>query len=333
MKTAPLSLGPHLQAFFTEHLTHHKRVSRQTLASMRDSFRLLLEFLRLRSGIEPAALQLTDIDAKAILAFLDHLEQHRGNSIRSRNVRLSAIRTFFRYVAVRDPDRLGQVTQVMAIPVKRQEKKIIRALTREQMDAILAVPDRMQWSGRRDHALLLTMYNSGARVSEMTSLQRNQVHFGASTFLELHGKGRKERTVPLWPHTARVLQAWFHELGSKCGRVAFPNARGQALTRHGVDYLLKEAARAAAVKHPELKGKRISPHLVRHSTAMHLLQSGVDISVIALWLGHESIETTHIYIEADLATKERALAKLTPAEGTVPRFKPTDSLLAFLDSL
>jgi integrase/recombinase XerD len=199
MKTAPLSLGPHLQAFFTEHLTHHKRVSRQTLASMRDSFRLLLEFLRLRSGIEPAALQLTDIDAKAILAFLDHLEQHRGNSIRSRNVRLSAIRTFFRYVAVRDPDRLGQVTQVMAIPVKRQEKKIIRALTREQMDAILAVPDRMQWSGRRDHALLLTMYNSGARVSEMTSLQRNQVHFGASTFLELHGKECHSYCISLRP--------------------------------------------------------------------------------------------------------------------------------------
>jgi site-specific recombinase XerD len=296
--------------------------------NLRDSFRPLLEFLRLRSGIEPAALQLTHVDATAILAFLDHLEQHRGNTIRSRNVRLSAIRTFFRYVAVRDPDRLGQVTQVMAIPLKREEKKLIRALTREQMDAILAVPDRMQWSGRRDHALLLTMYNSGARVSEMTSLQRNQVHFGASTFLELHGKGRKERTVPFWPHTPRVLQAWFHELGGKSGNVAFPNARGQALTRHGVDYLLKEAARAAEVKHPELKGTRISPHLVRHSTAMHLLQCGVDISVIALWLGHESIETTHIYIEADLATKERALAKLTPAEGTVPRFKATDSLLS-----
>jgi integrase/recombinase XerD len=264
MKVAALSLGPHLQAFFTEHLTRHKRVSPQTLASMRDSFRLLLEFLRTRTGIEPAALQLTDVDVSAILAFLDHLEQHRGNSARSRNVRLSAIRTFFRYVAVRDPDRLGQVTQVMAIPVKRQEKKIIRALTREEIDALIAAPDRTQWSGRRDHALLLTMYNSGARVSEMTSLQQTQVHFGASTFLQLHGKGRKERTVPLWPHTARVLQAWFHELDGRCGGVVFPNARGRALTRYGVDYLLKEAARAAAVKRPELKGKRISPHLVRH---------------------------------------------------------------------
>lgn len=333
MKVAALSLGPHLQAFFIEHLTRHKRVSPQTLASVRDSFRLLLEFLRTRTGIEPAALLLTDVDVSAILAFLDHLEQHRGNSVRSRNVRLSAIRTFFRYVALRDPDRLGQVTQVMAIPVKRQEKKIIRALTREEMDALIAAPDRRQWSGRRDHALLLTMYNSGARVSEMTSLQQTQVHFGASTFLQLHGKGRKERTVPLWPHTSRVLQAWFHELDGKCGGVAFPNARGHALTRYGVDYLLKEAARAAAIKHPELTGKRISPHLVRHSTAMHLLQSGVDISVIALWLGHESIETTHLYMEADLATKERALAKLVPAEGSVPRFKPADSVLAFLDSL
>jgi site-specific recombinase XerD len=206
MKTAALSLGPHLQAFFTEHLTRHKRVSPQTLASLRDSFRLLLEFLRARTGIEPAALQLTDVDASAILAFLDYLEQHRRNSVRSRNVRLSAIRTFFRYVALRDPDRLGQITQVMAIPVKRQEKKLIGALTREEMDALLAVPDRSTWTGRRDHALLLTMYNTGARVSEMTELRTQQVRFGATTYIELHGKGRKERTVPLWPHTGHVLR-------------------------------------------------------------------------------------------------------------------------------
>src|SRR4051794_1636164 len=211
MKPAALSLGPHLQAFFTEHLTHHKRVSPQTLASVRDSFRLLLEFLRTRTGIEPAALQLTDLHAPAILAFLDYLEQNRANSVRSRNVRLSAIRTFFRYVGLRDPDRLGQVTQIMAIPVKRQDKKLITALTREEMDALLAAPDQRTWTGRRDHALLLTMYNTGARVSEMTGLQIQQVRFGAKTYIELHGKGRKERTVPLWSHTARVLEAWFEE--------------------------------------------------------------------------------------------------------------------------
>jgi integrase/recombinase XerD len=237
MKTAALSLGPHLQAFFTEHLTRHKLVSSQTLASVRDSFRLLLEFLRIRTGIEPAALQVTDVNASAILAFLDHLEQHRGNSVRSRNVRLSAIRTFFRYLALRDPDRLGQITQVMAIPVKRQEKKLIGALTREEMDALLAVPDRSTWTGRRDHALLLTMYNTGARVSEMTGLRTHQVHFGATTYIELHGKGRKERTVPLWPHTGHVLDSWFREVSKPSGAVAFPNARGHQMARDGVEYV------------------------------------------------------------------------------------------------
>lgn len=333
MKPHGALIGPHLQAFFSEHLCNHKRASPQTIASCRDTFRLLLRFLKKATGIEPAAMKIGDINAPAVMAFLDSLEQQRGNSVRSRNIRLAAIRSFFRLIALRDPDSVGIATRVLAIPVKREDKKLVGYLTREEIDAILAVPDRTQWSGRRDHALLLTMYNSGARVSEMTSLQRNQVHFGASTFLQLHGKGRKERTVPLWPHTSRVLQAWFHELDGKCGSVAFPNARGRALTRYGVTYLLKEAATDAGVSQPGLQGRRITPHLIRHSTAMHLLQSGVDIAVIALWLGHESIEATHIYVEADLAIKERALAKLTPAEGTVPRFRPADSVLAFLDSL
>lgn len=333
MKSHASLVGPHLQAFFSEHLCNHKRASPQTIASYRDTFRLFLQFLKKTTGIEPAAMKIADIDAPAVLVFLDNLEQQRGNSVRSRNIRLAAIRAFFRLVALRDPNSIGIATRVLAIPVKREDKRLVGYLTREEIDAILAVPDRTQWSGRRDRALLLTMYNSGARVSEMTSLQRNQVHFGASTFLQLHGKGRKERTVPLWPHTSRILQAWFHELDGKCGSVAFPNARGRALTRHGVTYLLKEVAKAAIVSQPGLRGKRITPHLVRHSTAMHLLQSGVDIAVIALWLGHESIETTHIYVEADLATKERALAKLTPAEGPVPRFRTADSVLAFLESL
>ncbi|MEO8224597.1 MAG: site-specific integrase [Gammaproteobacteria bacterium] len=333
MKTAALSLGPHLQAFFTEHLTCHKRVSPQTLASVRDSFRLLLQFLRIRTGIEPAALQVTDVDASAILAFLDHLEQHRANSVRSRNVRLAAIRTFFRYLALRDPDRLGQITQVMAIPVKRQEKKLIGALTREEMDALLAIPDRSTWTGRRDHALLLTMYNTGARVSEMTELRTQQVRFGATTYIELHGKGRKERTVPLWPHTGHVLESWFRELSKPSGAVAFPNARGHQMARDGVEYLLRKTVRKAASVCPSLAGKRISPHTLRHTTAMHLLQAGVDITVIALWLGHESIETTHCYVEADLATKQRALDRVAPVTGGVCRFQPDDALMAFLAAL
>ncbi len=334
MKPTQSLLGPHLQSFFTEHLTRNKRVSPQTIASVRDSFRILLEFLRTQTGIEPAKLQVTDLNAAAILTFLDHLEQKRGNSVRSRNVRLSAIRTFFRYLALYDPDRLGQVTQVMAIPVKRQEKKLVGALTREEMDALLAVPDRSTWGGRRDHALLLTMYNTGARVSEMTTLRREQVRMGATSYIELHGKGRKERTVPLWPHTARTLEAWFKELATtSSGTIAFPNARGHQMARDGVEYLLRQVVKKALPVCGSLAGKRVSPHTLRHTTAMHLLQAGVDITVIALWLGHESIETTHCYMEADLATKQRALNKVAPVEGGVQRFRPNDPLLAFLAAI
>jgi integrase/recombinase XerD len=331
--TAPL-LGPHLQAFFTEHLTHHKRVSPETIASVRDTFRILLKYMRARSGIDPAKLLITHLDTSTILAFLDHLEQNRGNTVRSRNIRLSAVRTFFRYLSLRDPDRLGQVTQVLAIPVKREEKKLIRALSREEMDAIVGAPDRSSWKGRRDHALLLTMYNTGARVSEMTGLRREHIHFGGTTtYAELHGKGRKERTIPLLPHTARVLEAWFHELREKCAGMAFPNARGHQMSRDGVEYALRQAVEKAARNCASLLDKRVSPHVIRHTTGMHLLQSGVDITVIALWLGHESNETTHCYVEADLATKQKALDKLAPVEGKVDRFKPDDALLAFLDTL
>ena len=309
-------------------------MSPETIASVRDTFRLLLKYLRTRSGIEPAKLHITHLDASTILAFLDHLEQHRGNTVHSRNIRLSAVRTFFRYLAFRDPDRLGQVTQILAIPVKRQEKRLIRALNREEMDAIVAAPDRSCWKGRRDHALLLTMYNTGARVSEITGMRREHIRFGAATtYAELHGKGRKERTIPVWPHTARVLKAWFRELGDECAGVAFPNMRGYRMARDGVEYVLRQAVEKAARKCTSLVDKRVSPHVVRHTTAMSLLQSGVDISVIALWLGHESSETTHCYVEADLATKQKALDKLMPANGKLDRFKPDDELLSFLDTL
>jgi site-specific recombinase XerD len=333
MKRNGLRLGPYLQSFFTEHLCRHKRVSPQTLASVRDSFRLLLEFLQARTGIAPSSLRVTDLDVTAILAFLDDLEEKRQNTVRSRNIRLAAIRTFFRYLALRDPDRLGQVTQVLAIPVKRQEKRLIHALTREEIEAIVASPDRATWTGRRDHALLLTMYNTGARVSEMTGLRREQVRFGASSYVELHGKGRKERTVPLWPHTAQVLEAWFQERTGSGATMAFPNARGQQMARDGVEYLLRQAVRKAATTCSLLQNKRVCPHMVRHTTAMHLLQAGVDITVIALWLGHESIETTHCYVEADLATKQRALDKVAPIPGGLTRFRPDDQLLAFLAAL
>jgi integrase/recombinase XerD len=332
--TLPRTLiAPHVQAFFTVHLCHQKRVSPQTIASCRDTFRLLLTFVHETVGIEPSALCVPDLDAPTILAFLDHLEHHRGNAVRSRNIRLSALRTFFRFVALRDPESVTIATRVLAIPRKREDKKLIGYLTRDEMEALLAAPDRSHWGGRRDHALLLTMYNSGARVSEITALHRAQVCFGATTFLDLHGKGRKERTVPLWPQTSRVLQAWFREENAAADQIAFPNARGKPLSRHGVMYLLQQVVHVATAACPSLHTKTVSPHVIRHTTAMHLLQAGVDIAVIALWLGHESLETTHVYLEADLATKERALQKLAPIEAPLARFTPDDPLLAFLTSL
>ena len=330
-------IGPHLQAFFAEHLLAHKRASPQTIACYRDTFRLLLRFMRNKTGTEPAALALAALDADAVLAFLHHLERDRGCTVRSRNNRLAAIRSFFRLVALRVPDALGQVTRIMAIPTKRGDKRLVSYLTRDEVKALLAAPDRATWSGRRDHALLLTLYNSGARVSEIIALRRAQVRLDpAGPCLELHGKGRKQRVVPLWTEIARVLRAWLRELDGQAGAidsVAFPSARGQPLSRDGVDYLLRQAVIAAATACPSLEAKKVSPHVLRHSTAMHLFQAGVDMAVIALWLGHESLETTHVYVEADLATKERALAKLAPMPGTTARFRPDDKLLAFLAAL
>lgn len=333
MKQNANHIGPLLQNFFVAYLCTQKRASPQTIASYRDTFRLLLEFLRDKHGIEPAAVCVADLDVPVILSFLDHLEQSRHNSIRSRNLRLAAIRSFFRVVALRDPASVNQAARVLAIPVKRTDRTLVKALSRAEMEALLAVPDLTTWSGRRAHALLLTFYNSGARVSEITALEQGQFCFGAQSFLRLQGKGRKERTVPLWTKTARALQAWLRELADRQIRWAFPSARGNKLTRNGIDYILQQAVERAVSTCPSLRDKKITPHVLRHTTATHLLQSGVDMAVIALWLGHESIETTHIYLEADLATKERALHKLAPAGVEVPRFQARDEVLAFLATL
>jgi integrase/recombinase XerD len=329
--TASIHLAPLVQTFFAEHLLHH--ASPQTVGAYRDTLRLLFGFLRETTRTEPSALHLANLDAPAILAFLDHLEERRGNAIRSRNARLAALRSFFRFVALREPESLVIATRVLAIPVKRADRRLVGYLTREEINALLAAPDRDERAGRRDHALLLTLYNTGARVSEIVTMRCSQLTLGASTFLHLHGKGRKERTVPLWPRTARVLQAWFREIGGPPDGLAFPNARGGPLTRDGARYLLSQAVRIAALRCPTLCGKRVSPHVLRHTTAMHLLQAGVDPSVIALWLGHENVETTHVYVEADLATKERALAKLAPAGQPARRFRADDKLMTFLATL
>ena len=327
-------IGPHLQAFFAEHLLTHKRASAQTIACYRDTFRLLLRFMQSKTGTEPAALPLKALDADAVLAFLDHLERDRNCSVRSRNNRLAAIRSFFRVVSMRAPDRLGQVTQVMAIPIKRGDKRLVHYLSRDEVKALLAAPDRTVWCGRRDHALLLTMYNTGARVSEIIALRRDQVRLdSADAHVELLGKGRKERVVPLWSDTAQVLRAWFRELGNHGNGVVFPGVRGPALSRDGVDHLLRRAVATAVTACPSLGAKKVSPHVLRHSTAMHLFQAGVDMAVIALWLGHESLETTHVYVEADLAIKERALEKLAPILSVPARYRADDKLLAFLAAL
>ena len=299
-------LGPLLQSFFAEHLCSHKRVSPRTIESYRDAFRLLLQYLQAKTAKKPSALSIADLDAPVILSFLESLEQQRHNQAQSRNVRLTAIRSFFRLVALRDPASAGVATRVLAIPLKRTNQRLVGYLTRSEIDAILAANNLSEWSGRRDHVLLLTLYNTGARVSEITSLDQTQFSFGTKSFVQFNGKGRKERSVPLWPTTAKALKAWFSELSGRTPSVAFPNARGSSLTRDGVNYILQQAAERAVASCPSLSSKHVCPHLLRHTCAFHLLQSGVDIAVIALWLGHENIQTTHGYIEADLLIKEQA---------------------------
>lgn len=326
-------LAPLIRAFFVDHLLQHKEVSPQTISTYRDGFRLLLGFLQQHRHVTPAAAALTDLDAPVVLAFLDHLEHQRHNSVRSRNARLATVRSFFRFVAFRVPEHVDLTTRVLAIPVKRTTRRLIHFLTREEMDAVLAACNQATWAGRRDHALLLTLYNTGARVSEMTALRRSDIRAGTTTVVHLQGKGRKDRVVPLWTRTARTLRHWCDELDSRPPDYAFPNAQRGRLTRHGIAYLLREAVARAAATCPSLVSKRVSPHVIRHTTAMHLLHAGVDFATIALWLGHEQLETTHMYVEADLTLKEQALDKLAPLGQRTRRFKADDTVLAFLATL
>jgi site-specific recombinase XerD len=312
----------------------HKHASPGTVASYRDTFRLLLQFMQDTTRIAPTALPVAAIDADAILAFLNHIERDRRCSVRSRNARLAAIRAFFRFVSLHDLACLGMATRIMAIPNKRCEKKLVGFLSRAEVKALIAAPDRRTCSGRRDHALLLTLYNTGARISEIIGLQRRQLSLDAGhASIQLLGKGRKERVIPLWDETARVLRRWLREIDDTPDAVVFPSARNQPLSRDGADYILRRAVVTATVSCSSLANKSVSPHVLRHSTAMHLLQSGVDLAVIALWLGHESLQTTNVYITADLASKERALERLDPVPGTFSRYRPTDKLMAFLAAL
>ena len=330
-KTGP-SFTTLVQDFFGQRLVQQQNASHCTVASYRDTFRLLLRFFQERRRKPATSLTLADLDAPTILAFLADLEKHRGNAPRTRNLRLAALRAFVRYAAARDPSYLALAQRVLAIPSKRFNKPMLDYLTREEMDAVLKAPNATTWSGQRDCVLFAVMYNTGARVSETIRLRRVDIDL-TQRAVHLHGKGRKERIVPLWKSTARQLRSWLRRLADAPESPLFPNVRGEPISRSGVEERLAHAVTLATARCPSLRKKNVSPHTLRHTTAMHLLQAGVDISVIALWLGHESPETTHQYVEANLTLKEEALSKMKeiPLQGL--RFKPDNALLAFLEQL
>jgi site-specific recombinase XerD len=324
-----------LESFFTKRLIAQRRASPHTIGSYRDTFRLLLQFAEQRLGKEASRLTLEDLQAPFLGAFLDNLESARANTTRSRNLRLAAIRSFFRYIALEVPQLSGLIQRVIAIPNKRQPRPLVGFLTRPEIDALLAVPDRDTWLGRRDHALLLTIIQTGLRLSEITSILRQDVSLGKGAHIRCEGKGRKERCTPLAKSTVIVLTAWIREQGENDGeRILFPTARGGRLSADAVQHLVRKYAAAAQETCPSLTDKRVSPHVLRHTTAMELLLSGIDRTLIALWLGHESVETTQIYLDANLAIKEEILAKTAPINAKKKgRYQPDADRLAFLKGL
>ena len=323
-----------LQKFFVDHLGQQKAVSRHTIAAYRDTFQLLLQFAQVDIRKAPTDLTMGDMNDALIRRFLYHLETVRGNSVRSRNARLASIRAFLKYAAHHDFGALATIEQVLAIPMKRHDKPLVGFLSKAEIDAILNAPDPVTWTGQRDRAMLTLMYNTGARVSEVAVLRLDDLVLGPSSVVHLKGKGRKQRSVPLWRQTAATLRKWVDQIDQRDGsRPLFPSATGKPLTRSSIARRLELAVGKAAVAHPELSKRTVSPHIIRHSTAMHLLQSGVDISVIALWLGHESPTTTHVYLSADMAMKEEALLRLQPSNVGPGRYKAPDNLLAFLKGL
>jgi integrase/recombinase XerD len=322
-----------IQEFFCNHLITQRNLSPQTVASYRDTFRLLLPFAQTQIKKTPSKLDLDDIDSPLILAFLDHLVKDRGNLARTRNVRLAAIRSFCQHAAVNEPTFLPNTQRILAIPMKRFDRPLLNFLSRQEMESIIQAPDKSTWSGQRDQVMFSTFYNTGARVSEIIALTVGDVFLGSSNYVKIHGKGRKERSIPLWKNTAKLIGTWIRRLNPNAAARVFPNRQGQPLTRSGIEHRLDMAIRKVSGLCPSLKEKNVTVHSVRHTTAMHMLQSGVDITTIALWLGHESIATTHLYIEADMQMKQRALEKTREPCVKSGRFKASDKLLAFLDSL
>ena len=327
------ALAPTLQAFFTDRLINQRSASEHTIAAYRDTMRLLLRFAAEHAGKPPSDLDIDDLSAPLIGAFLDHLESERSNSARTRNARLAAIRSLFRYAALRHPEHAATIQRVLSIPPKRFNRALVSFLTETELDALLGAPDRTSWTGRRDHALVLLAAQTGLRASELIGLRRSDIELGHGAHVSCMGKGRKHRITPLTTTTIAVLRAWLRELGGPPTGPLFPTRTGGMLSRDALEHRLTKHAATATAFCPSLHDKRITAHVLRHTAAMRLLQAGVDTSVIALWLGHEQAETTQIYLHADLALKERALARTAPA-GTKPgRYRAPDSLLAFLEAL
>lgn len=332
MKTST-GLACLLEAFFTDRLMRQREASAHTIASYRDTFRLLLEFAQQRLKKLPSKLTLQDLDAPFIGAFLDHLENERGNGARSRNVRLAAIHSFFQYVALQEPAHSALIQRVLAIPGKRHDRTQIEFLTRPEIEALLASPDRSTWAGRRDWTLLLVAVQTGLRVSELVALRCRDVQLGNGAHVRCLGKGRKERCTPLRKDAVAALRSWLREYDPLPSAPLFPSTRNGPLGPDGVEHLLAKHMVAARKHCPSLRKKRVSPHVLRHTCAMELLEAGVDSSVIAMWLGHERPDTTQMYFHASLALKEQALAKTRPSNVRPGRYRPDDHLLAFLNGL
>jgi integrase/recombinase XerD len=327
------AFAPALQAFFTERLITQRNASPQTIAAYRDTFRLLLRFAHQQTRRQPFQLDIDDLDAPLIGAFLTHLEHDRGNSPRTRNARLGAIHSFYRYAALEHPEHAHTIARIMAIPTKRHERNIVSYLDLGEIKALLAAPDLRTWLGRRDHALLALIIQTGVRVSELTGLRIADVHLGVGAHIRVTGKGRKMRAIPLTGETAAILRAWLKERRGQPDEPLFPTRQGRPLSRYTVGAIVTRHVTTAAVDCPSLTAKRTTPHTLRHTNAMLLRAKGVDIATIALWLGHETTQTTHIYEHADPALKERAIARTAPLGAKPGRYRPSDKVLAFLEDL
>jgi integrase/recombinase XerD len=327
------ALAPTLQAFFTDRLIRQRHASAHTIAAYRDTWRLLLGYTATTLGSPPSQLDLADLDAPLIAGFLDHLELERHNSVRTRNARLAGIHSLFRFAALAHPEHAETISRVLVIPPKRFDRALITYLTEPEVDALVGCCDQATWTGRRDHALLLLLVQTGLRVSELIGLTRRDVHLGPGAHIACHGKGRKDRISPLTSGTVAVLREWLTEHGGGQNAPLFPTRRGDKLSRDAIKNRLAHYAQQAADRCASLHGKKVTAHVLRHTTAMRLLHAGVDTSVIALWLGHVSVDTTQIYLHADLTLKEQALARTRPPSSHPGRYQPHDSLLAWLERL